>query len=169
MQELLVTLTCLCPKSLRMVASFLVTACWCWPAAAGCGSLQSTDSRWSHMSACCTWGCLRPGSKQCTSQPDAARWRSRERSPTPSLQHHEAQWTRRLSDSELRFFSSTTGRWFSVSLFWPACANWRKWKSAFLCEAEVSKHFDWWTTMVSYNQSRGQSYSRWKTYISQVK
>lgn len=80
------SLTCLCPKSLRMVASFLVLAYWRWATMAGLGSLQSTESRWSHISACCRWGCFRLGSKQWTSHPAFVRERSRDRSSTPNLQ-----------------------------------------------------------------------------------
>lgn len=78
-------LTCLCPKSLRMVASFLVLPCCRWAGMAGLGSLQSTERRWSHMSDSCRWACFRLGSKQCTSQPTLARERSRVLSSTPNL------------------------------------------------------------------------------------
>lgn len=79
-------LTCLCPKSFRMVASFLVLAYWRWATMAGLGSLQSTESRWSHMLSRCRWGCFRLGSKQWTSHPALAREFSRDRSSTPNLQ-----------------------------------------------------------------------------------
>lgn len=81
------SLTSLCPKSLSMVASFFVLAYWRWATTAGLGSLQSTERRWSHISACCRWGCLRLGSKQWTSQPDWARELSRDRSSTPNLEN----------------------------------------------------------------------------------
>lgn len=81
------SLTSLCPKSLSMVASFFVLAYWRWATTAGLGSLQSTERRWSHISACCRWGCLRLGSKQWTSQPDWAREFSRDRSSTPNLEN----------------------------------------------------------------------------------
>lgn len=77
--------TSLCPKSLSMVASFLLLACWCC-AIAGFGSRQSTERRWSHISASCWWSCFRLGSKQWTWHPDLPRKRSSHQSVTPSLQ-----------------------------------------------------------------------------------
>ncbi len=103
-------LTCLCPKSFRIVASFLVLAYWRWETMAGLGSLQSTDSRWSHMSARCRWGCFRLGSKQWTSHPALARERSRDRSSPPNLQPSQQRQTVKCGIDKATY-------WISI-VFW---------------------------------------------------
>lgn len=112
----IVALTCLCPKSLRMVASFFVLAYWRWATMAGFGSLQSTERRWSHISACCRWGCFRLGSKQWTSHPDLARKCSRDRSSTPNLWPTQDKIIRLSRKDE-------PGNWTSILSYKPKYAH----------------------------------------------
>ncbi len=93
-----VPLTCLCPKCLRMAASFLEPLWSLWIGTAGFGSLQSTESRWIHMLWSCRWARLMLGSKQWTSQPELANNRSRASSSAPSL-HKHSPVTHRSTDS----------------------------------------------------------------------
>lgn len=126
------SLTSLCPKSLSMVASFFVLAYWRWATTAGLGSLQSTERRWSHISACCRWGCLRLGSKQWTSQPDWARELSRDRSSTPNLEntqkYRQGEYARVSSIYRNAYFIVLTSFVWNVPMTRWTDSSWDTWR-----------------------------------------